>query len=188
MDFIMGLLQSQGFTTILVVVERFTKGAHFGALPTNYTTYKIALFFLDIVCKLHGFPYSLVSDHDPIFISKFWKELFCLNGTKLRMSMSYHLKTDDQTEFLNRILEQYLRAFVHGRLSHWFRFFTLVGWSYNTLVHSATSISPFEDTYGKPPLSIFHYLQGTSQVEAVDSLLSISAQIHSTLQHRLAKT
>lgn len=77
-----------------MVVNRFTKGAHFGALPSTYTTDKVALLFMDIVCKFHGFPRSLVSDHDLVFISSFWRELFQICKTKLRMSTSYQSEID----------------------------------------------------------------------------------------------
>lgn len=90
----------------MVVVDCFSKGAHFGALPTHHTAYKVALLFLDLVCKLHGFPKGLVSNRDPIFISGFWRELFRLSGTKLWMSTTYHPQSNGQTEVLNRILEQ----------------------------------------------------------------------------------
>lgn len=86
LDFITGLPPSQGHTTILVVVDRFSKGVHFGPLPSNFSAFKVASLFLDMVCKHHGFPRSLISDRDPIFVSKFWRELFKLCGTKLRMS------------------------------------------------------------------------------------------------------
>jgi len=90
LDFITGLPPSHGFSVILVVVDRFSKGAHFGALPANYSAFKVAALFLDIICKHHGLPRSLVFDRDPIFISHFWQELFKLCGTKLRMSTAYH--------------------------------------------------------------------------------------------------
>ena len=90
MDFITGLLVSQGFTTIMVVVDRYSKGTHLGPLPQHFTTHKVEVLFLDTVCKLHDFPRSLVFDCDPIFISTFWRELFRLSGTKLRLSTTYH--------------------------------------------------------------------------------------------------
>lgn len=45
MDFITHLPQFQGFTCIFVMVDRLSKAAHFGALPTNYTASKVAQLF-----------------------------------------------------------------------------------------------------------------------------------------------
>lgn len=83
MDFITGLSASQGYTTIMVVVDRYSKGTHLGPLPTHYIAHKVAVLFMDTVCKHHDFLCSLVSERDPIFISAFWRELFCMSGTKL---------------------------------------------------------------------------------------------------------
>lgn len=116
-DYITSLPTSHNFTAILVVVDRFSKGVHFGTLPSHYTAYKVSTLFLDIVCKLHGFLRSLVSDKDPLFISAFWRELFRLCGTKLWMSTAYHPQIDRQMEVLNHVLEQYFHSFVHDRPS-----------------------------------------------------------------------
>ena len=78
LNFITGLPPSHDFTIILVVMDQFSKEAHFGALSPHNTAYKTAFLFLDIVCKHHGFPQTLVSDRDPLFISKFWRSFFAL--------------------------------------------------------------------------------------------------------------
>ena len=187
LDFITGLPPSHGFTTILVVVDRYSKGTHLGALPPKYSAYKVACLFFDIVCKLHGFPRSLVSDRDPIFLSSFWRELFRICGTKLRYSTAYHPESDGQTEVLNRTLEQYLRSFVHDKPALWHSFLPLAEWSYNMSTHSGTGLSPYEITYGKPPPAFPPYTTGTSSVEAADSLLSTRQALHTKLQSRLLK-
>lgn len=128
-----------------------------------------------------------VSDCDPLFISTFWRELFHICSTQLKMSMAYHPQTDGQIEVLNRVLEQYLCSFVHDHLSQWFKHLALVELSYNTYVHSRIGISPFEATYGKPPPSIPQYLQGTSRVAAVDDILTTRTKLHATLRRRLHK-
>lgn len=56
MDFNTHLPQSHGYTIILVVVDRYSKGVHLDALPTHYSAFKIASLFMDIVSKHHGFP------------------------------------------------------------------------------------------------------------------------------------
>lgn len=67
LDLITGLPNYQGYTIVLVVVDRFSKGGHFGMLPSKFTAFKAATLFLELVCKLHGFPKSLVSDRDLVF-------------------------------------------------------------------------------------------------------------------------
>ena len=152
MDFIEGLPPSHGYTTIMVVVDRLTKYAHFIGLSHPYTALLIAKTFISHIVRLHGIPTSIVSDRDRVFISSFWKALFQLSGTKLCMSSSYHPQSDGQTEAVNRILEQYLRCFAGSQPLRWQEWLPWAELSYNTSVHSSTKMSPFEAVYGMPPL------------------------------------
>ncbi|MCH87860.1 Ty3/gypsy retrotransposon protein, partial [Trifolium medium] len=187
MDFVTGLPTSLGFSVLLVVVDRFSKGIHLGALPTGFTTYKVADLFTSMVSKHHGIPRSIVSDRDPIFISRFWSELFKYSGTILRMSSSYHPQTDGQTEVMNGTIEQYFRAFAHAKPSLWARFLPWAEYHYNTSVHSASGLSPYEVIYGKPPPNIPNYISGSSSVDACDAVLSSREEILELLRKKLLK-
>ena len=105
MDFIEGLPSSNGYTVIMVVVDRLTKYAHFVALKHPFSAVSVAKEFVANVVRLHRIPTSIVSDRDKVFISAFWRTLYNLQGTKLCMSSSYHPQSDGQTEVVNRTLE-----------------------------------------------------------------------------------
>jgi hypothetical protein len=107
MDFIVGLPRTtKGFDSIWVIIDRLTKIAHF--LPV--LTY--AQIYIACILSLHGIPKTIVSDHVPQFVSKFWEELHKSLGTKLLHSSAYHPQTSGQTERVNQILEDMLRACV----------------------------------------------------------------------------
>ena len=71
MDFIGGLPRAQGLDTILVVVNRLTKYAHFIGLFDPYIAKEVAGLFITEVVKLHGFPKNIVSYRDRLFMSAF---------------------------------------------------------------------------------------------------------------------
>ena len=113
MDFIDGLpRRRKGNDSIWVIVDRFMKTAHFIPVRSNRTAQSLAQIYFREIVRLHGVPLSIVSDRDTIFTSKFWEAFQVELGTKLNLSTSYHPQTDGQTERVNRILEDLLRACV----------------------------------------------------------------------------
>lgn len=90
MDFIIGLPKSMGKEVIFVVVDKLSKYSHFMAFAHPYSTIDVAQAYLDNVFKLHGWPKSIVSDRDPVFLSSFWKGLNSLYDTDLLLSSPYH--------------------------------------------------------------------------------------------------
>ena len=105
-DFITKLPLAQGYNSILVVVDQFTKMAHFMPTTEKTTAEGLAWLFRDNVWRLHGLPESIISDRGPQFVAGLIKELNELLGIKTKLSMAFHPQTNEQTERMNQELEQ----------------------------------------------------------------------------------
>ncbi|KAL8159020.1 hypothetical protein V2J09_000557 [Rumex salicifolius] len=167
MDFVEGLPMSCGKSVIFVVVDRLSKAAHFVALSHPYTASSVAQAFLDNVFRLHGFPQSITSDRDAIFLSDFGRELFTVQGVALNYSTAYHPQTDGQSEVVNRCLETYLRCICSDKPHLWCRWLPLAEWWYNTTFHTSAQLTPYEVVYGQAPPGHLPYLPGETKVEMV---------------------
>ena len=152
LDVILGLPRTRRqLAAILVVVDRFSKMAHFIACcKTTDTAHTAGLFFNEIV-HLHGVPRSIVSDRDVRFTSTFWKALWHLMGTKLLFSTAFHPQTDGQTEVTNRSLGNLLHCLVQENAASWDDLLPRMEFAYNASNHHATGYSPFQVNTGRNP-------------------------------------
>lgn len=151
MDFISPLPVINGFNTIMVVVDRLSKGAVFIPVPSIPSAETTAKLFLNHVYANHGCPSEIVSDQGVQFTSKFWKAFSEAMGFKLCLLTAYHPQTDKQTERVNRILKQYLRAYVNHQQDNWAELLSLAQFSYNSSYHSSIKMSPYMAGRGYQP-------------------------------------
>ena len=142
-DFIIELPESSGHDAILVVVDSFTKQAHFVPTFTTLSAAGTARLFVQHVWKLHGIPCKVVSNRGLQFVAEFTQELYCILGIKVAATTAYHPQGDGQTERVNQELEQYLRLFVNQQQDNWMDFLPLVEFQYNDHIHSSTQQPPF---------------------------------------------
>jgi hypothetical protein len=150
MDFIVGLPRtSKGFDSIWVIIDRLTKIAHFLPVKVKYTVATYAELYIACILSLHGVPKTILSDRGPQFVSKFWEELHKSLGTKLLHSSAYHPQTSGQTERVNQILEDMLRACVLEFPQKWDDCLPLEEFSYNNSYQESIKMAPFEALYGR---------------------------------------
>ena len=113
MDFIVGLPPTfRKHDSIWVIVDRLTKSAHFIPVHTTYVIKQYAELYISRVLCLHGVPKTIISDRGTQFLSRFWEHLHGSLGTELIKGSAYHPETDGQTERLNQVVEDMLRACV----------------------------------------------------------------------------
>jgi len=150
-DFITKLRESQGKTQIIVVVDRFTKMAHFIGLHENATAHDVADTSFREVWKLYGLPTEIISNMDAQFSGELWESLCKMLGVKRGMSTAYHPQTDGQTERTNQVLEGYLRTFVNYDQNDWYQLLPLAEHAYNNSATNAHKMPPFFANYSFHP-------------------------------------
>ena len=146
-DFITGLPRSKGYDSIFVVVDMLTKMAHLFPIHKDASAKDIAHVFMKGVFLYHGLPRRIIFDRDSKLTYNFWKAIFEATGTQLSYSTTYHPQSDGQTERVNQIVEDMLRAYCMREPSQWTRYLYLVEFAYNASFQRSIGMSPFKALY-----------------------------------------
>ena len=97
LDFVAGLVISNSYNVILIVVDCLIKKRHYilYTINKNGTTTKVtAQLLLYNIWKLYGFASSFTSDKDPKFILKVWKNLYKILGIFANLFAFFYPKID----------------------------------------------------------------------------------------------
>ena len=152
MDFIIKLLESAGYDSILTVTEHdCTKMLIAIPCKEMITAEGVAELFLRQIFPRFRLPSKIISDRDPRFVSKFMKELCRLMGITQNMSTAYHPRMDGQSERSNQWIEQYLRFWVDHQQMNWHHYLSLAEFAHNSWKNKVTGQSPFEILMGYSP-------------------------------------
>ncbi|KZV49272.1 hypothetical protein F511_38757 [Dorcoceras hygrometricum] len=189
LDFISYLPKSDGFGSIMVVIDRFSKYGTFIPCPKDCTAEEAARLFFKNVVKYWGLPKHIISDRDPRFTGRLWTELFKLLGSELHFSTSFHPQTDGQTERVNSLLECYLRHFVSANRRYWARLLDVAQFSYNLQRSEATGTSPFELVMGQQPITphTLHHALGKGPSPAATKMVQSWGEHLDMARSQLAK-
>ena len=140
------------FSNIMVVVDRLSKKKRFIPMETIDAP-AVAEAFLVHIWREEGFPEKLVSDRGSQFVGHFWQQLCNKLGIHPKLSTGFHPETDGQTENANKVLKQYLRAYVSHNQNDWVDFLHLAEFEANSRISQSTKMTPFEATKGYLPRS-----------------------------------
>nr|GEV66124.1 putative reverse transcriptase domain-containing protein [Tanacetum cinerariifolium] len=150
MDFIAKLsITRSEHDSIWVVVDRLTKSAHFLTVREDLKIERLARLYINEIVARHDVPFSIISDRDSYFTSRFWQSLQKALGTRLDLSTAYHPETDGQSERTIQTLEDMLRACAMDFGENWDTHLPLVEYSYNNNYHSSVKCAPFKALYGR---------------------------------------
>ncbi|KAL4388250.1 hypothetical protein GQ457_09G016270 [Hibiscus cannabinus] len=122
MDFVTGLpITPRKNDAVWVIVDRFTKSAHFIPVRVNLSS--------DILAELYIREKAL--------------------GTRVNLSTAFHPQTNGQSERVIQILEDMLRACVIDFGRNWEKSIPLVEFAYNNSYQTSIQMAPFEALYGR---------------------------------------
>ncbi|WAR56379.1 hypothetical protein PtB15_7B227 [Puccinia triticina] len=170
-DLITDLPESRSHDSILTVVDRLTKMAHFIPCRKSMNAEQLADLMAEHVWKLHSTPKTIVSDRGSIFVSQITLELDNRLGIRLQPSTVYHPRTDGQSEIANKA-------------DDWAPLLATAEFAYNNNDHMSTGVSPFKANYGFNPL--YSGIPLAEQcVPAVAERLRQLAEVQDELKHCL---
>jgi hypothetical protein len=189
MDFVLGLPRTQrGFDSIFVVVDRFSKMAHFiPCQKTSDATHVANLFFKEVV-RLHGLPRSIVSERDTKFVCHFWRTLWKKLGTYFSFSLAYHPQMDGQTKVVNISLGNLLRSLVIEHHNQWDQIMPQAKFAYNDSPNRSTGKSPFQILYGMQPRGVYELRdleQSDIRSVGVEDFAAEMQRLHSQIRGQL---
>ena len=180
MDFIEKLPTSHGYTSILVVVDCFTKQSIFIPTYDTITSQQLAKLFVINIFSKHGVPSHVTSDRGTEFVSHFFRSLGEALDMKLHFTSGYHPEGDGQTERTNQTLEQYLRTYCNYQQDNWSKLLPLAEFTYNNAPNATTGISPFFANQGYNPNLAIHLKKDLTLTKARNYVTDL-AELHQAL-------
>jgi len=181
MDFITDLLKSEGYDSILVVIDQLTKMSHFIPCSKDLDARQFANLFMKEIVRLHGLPHNIITDKGTLFTADLWKETTGKLGIERRLSTAFPPQTDGQMGRTNAILEQYLRAYINYQQEDWCGYLSLAEFAYNNGYQETIKNTPFLANYRINPEyeMIGHLIQGKQTKRGE------MTQLHESLRNKM---
>ncbi len=190
-DFVTDLPYSRNYTTILTVIDRFSKACRLIPLPKLPTAFETAEALLEQVFRFYGVPEDIISDWGPQFTSRVWRAFCQQLNINVSLTSGFHPQSNGQVERLNQEITRFLRSYCHQNQEDWSRFLLWAEYAQNSLRKPSTGLTPFQCVLGfQPPL--FPWSGEPSELPAVNDWLMRSEETwnaaHVHLQRAVRRT
>uniref|UniRef100_A0A8C6PG22 Gypsy retrotransposon integrase-like protein 1 n=1 Tax=Nothobranchius furzeri TaxID=105023 RepID=A0A8C6PG22_NOTFU len=185
LDFVCGLPISHGFSSILTIVDRFSKSCHFVPLKSLPSSAGTAQLLVKHVFHLHGIPEEIMSDCGPQFVSHVWKEFAETLGAQVSLTFGHHPQSNGQCKCTNQELGAMLRCVCSSHPSSWSTHLPWVEYAHNSHISTATGQSPFEASLGYQP-ALFPPM--SSSISSVPQFLRCARRTWATTRAALDRT
>jgi transposase InsO family protein len=185
-------LTAWGNRFLLVVTDRFYKLTR--AYPLASTTAEVVakVFFDGCVSAVYGVPCILLTDIGTQFVEKFFQTFCKILGIKQVFTSAYRPSTNGQTERFNRIVADFVGAYVSEHQKDWGELAAIATYAYNIKAHLATGFTPFELVTSVPQSSLMPHVvlspiaTGTNKAEFRNEFLARVAETTNLARERLA--
>jgi len=152
MDFVFGLPKTKrSHTGYLSMTCRLSNWFAVALCKDEVTAEGAAQLVFEHWVRHYGLPAVIMSDRDPRFTGKFWRELWRLMDTQLAMSTAGHAQTDGKAENRQRTANTMLRHYVDFEQADWDMALLHAAHAINHTKSASTGLTPFEVMFRRAP-------------------------------------
>lgn len=151
-DFVFGLPKTtRGHTGYMSITCRLSNWLQPALCSDSITAEGAAQLFFDRWVCTFGLPARIMSDRDPRFTGRFWRELWRLLDTRLDMSTAGHPQTDGKAENRQRTANTMLRHYVDFEQADWDMKLLHAAHAINHTKSVSSGLTPFEVMFRRSP-------------------------------------
>ena len=178
------------FRHILVVVDRLTKRQIYEPLEGLSTSEFIEVMH-QRVFSAHGYPLSIVNDRGGQMTSTLWRRLYERYGIKVKFSSAHHPETDGQTKNVNKVMKNYLQAYINYTQDDWVDHLPMAEFSANNHINESTGMTPFfadngfHPQTGVEPPQAYQQANRKAKLLTADKIVKQEEETRSFLQEQL---
>ncbi len=143
MNFVIELFESRDFNVILIMINKFIKMHHYvfcKAEKNDTCAEKITKLLFNHVWKLHKLSNIIIFDRDSPFIFLIWKKMCQTLKINIKLSIAFHLETNEQSEIVNQRIKSYLRSYCHYQQDNQFEWLLMIKFAFNVVISVSTKL------------------------------------------------